>query len=207
VVLILAIMGSIVFGIATPTEAAGVGVGAAIAISAIWSNLGWRGLAESFFQSVLTYASIGFVVMGAVVLAQSVSILGVPQSLLEVVKESGLDAYAVLALVVLVYVVLGCLFDGLSLMIMTLPIVFPLLTGLGFDAIWLGVLITVMIEIGQVTPPVGLNLSVLVAITRDEVNLGRAALATMPYWLILLFGVVILTMVPQLALYLPNLVF
>jgi TRAP-type C4-dicarboxylate transport system permease large subunit len=127
--------------------------------------------------------------------------------LLETVRRSGLDAYSVLIIVVAIYVLLGCLFDGLSLMIMTLPIVFPLLTQLGFDAVWLGVLITIMIEIGQVTPPVGLNLSVLVAITEDEVGLGRAAIAAMPYWLLLLAGVVLLTLFPQVALVLPELVF
>jgi TRAP-type C4-dicarboxylate transport system permease large subunit len=89
-------------------------------------------------------------------------------------------------------------------MIMTLPIVFPLMTGLGYDAIWLGVIITIMIEIGQVTPPVGLNLSVLVSVTKEQVTLGAAALATAPYWLLLLFGVAVLTMMPELALYLPN---
>jgi len=82
-----------------------------------------------------------------------------------------------------------------------------IMTGLGFDPIWLGVLITIMIEIGQVTPPVGLNLSVLVAITEDEVGLGRAAVATMPYWLLMLVGVLLLTLFPQLALVLPDLVF
>ena len=207
VLLILAVMGSIVLGIATPTEAAGVGVAAAALISALWGDLTLKGLLASLHRSVLTYAAIGFVVMGAVVLAQSVAILGVPQALLETVRQSGLDAYSVLLIVVAIYVLLGCLFDGLSLMIMTLPIVFPLLTGLGFDAIWLGVLITIMIEIGQVTPPVGLNLSVLVAITEDEVGLGRAAIAAMPYWLLLLAGVVLLTLFPQLALVLPDLVF
>ena len=88
-------------------------------------------------------------------------------------------------------------------MIMTLPIVVPLMTGLGYDVIWLGVIITIMIEIGQVTPPVGLNLSVLVSVTKNEVSLGEAAWATIPYWFILLAGVVILTLLPQLALYLP----
>ena len=111
---------------------------------------------------------------------------------------------AVLCAVVLVYLVLGCFFDGLSLMIMTLPIVVPLMVGLGYDAIWLGVVITIMIEIGQVTPPVGLNLSVLVSVTKDDVSLGEAAVATIPYWLILLLGIAILAAMPQIALYLPS---
>ncbi|MCV6594905.1 MAG: TRAP transporter large permease subunit, partial [Silicimonas sp.] len=124
-----------------------------------------------------------------------------------VVAESGMGAYAVLAIVVLIYLALGCLFDGLSLMIMTLPVVFPLLTGLGFDPIWIGVIITIVIEIGQVTPPVGLNLSVLTALTNNEVSLGRVAAATVPYWLIHLVAIVLLTLFPALALFLPDLLF
>ncbi len=203
VLLIAAIMGSIAMGIATPTEAAGIGVLATIVVGRFWGTLTPEILVRSLYNSILLYASIAFVVMGATMLAQAVSLLGVPQSILETVRALELGPLTVLAAVVLIYLVLGCFFDGLSLMIMTLPIVFPLMTGLGYDAIWLGVIITIMIEIGQVTPPVGLNLSVLVSVTKEEVNLGAAALATMPYWLLLLFGVVLLTMAPQLALFLP----
>ena len=162
---------------------------------------------EAVYQSVLLFSSIGFLVLGATILAQSVSILGLPQQILETVAQSGYGKYSVLMIVVLIYLILGCFFDGLSLMIMTLPVVFPLLTGLGFDPIWIGVIITIVIEIGQITPPVGLNLSVLTALTKNEVSLGRVAYATVPYWLIHLCAIVILTMFPILALYLPNLLF
>lgn len=206
VLLIMAIMGSIAFGIATPTEAAGVGVIATILVGKLWGNLTLKILAQSMFAATLLYASIAFVVMGATILAQAVSLLGVPQSILDTVRAANLGPLTVLALVVTIYLVLGCFFDGLSLMIMTLPIVVPLMVGLGYDAIWLGVIITIMIEIGQVTPPVGLNLSVLVSVTKDDVSLGEAALATMPYWLILLAGVAILALFPQIALFLPTVV-
>jgi C4-dicarboxylate transporter DctM subunit len=206
VLLIMAIMGSIAFGIATPTEAAGVGVIATILVGKLWGNLTLKILAQSMFAATLLYASIAFVVMGATILAQAVSLLGVPQSILDTVRAANLGPLTVLALVVTIYLVLGCFFDGLSLMIMTLPIVVPLMVGLGYDARWLGVIITIMIEIGQVTPPVGLNLSVLVSVTKDDVSLGEAALATMPYWLILLAGVAILALFPQIALFLPTVV-
>ena len=202
--LIFAIMGSIILGWATPTEAAAVGVAVAIFIAFLWGDFNSQKLLESFYRSVQLYAAIGLVIVGATILAQSVAILGVPQAILESAAASGLGKYGVLALIVLTYLLLGCIFDGLSLMIMTLPIVFPLLTGLGFDPIWLGVMVTIMIEIGQVTPPVGLNLSVLASLTNNEVTLGRAALATIPYWLIFLLALVILTMFPQIALVLPN---
>jgi C4-dicarboxylate transporter, DctM subunit len=206
-VLVLAVIGSIIGGIATPTEAAGVGVVLATIISSIWGELTLRKLLDAIFHSTLLFAAIGFVVLGATILAQSVSILGVPQQILNIVAASGLDRYSILLIVVLFYLVLGCFFDGLSLMIMTLPVVFPLLTGLGFDPIWIGVLITIVIEIGQVTPPVGLNLSVLSSLTNNEISLGRVAKATVPYWMIHLFALGVLTAFPIIALFLPNLLF
>ncbi len=204
IVLIIAIMGSIIFGYATPTESAGVGVVVAAIIAFIWGDLTPRKLVESVFRSVLIFSSIGFVVLGATVLSQSASVLGVPQAILETALAGGLGKYSVFAIVVLVYLVLGCFFDGLSLMVMTLPIVFPLMVKLGFDPIWLGVIITILIEIGQLTPPVGLNLSVLTVITDNEVSLGRAAAAATPYWLILLLAVGILTLFPAIATFLPK---
>ena len=205
--LIFAIMGSITLGWATPTEAAAVGVGAAIIIAFMWGDFTINKLVESFYRSVQLYAAIGLVIVGATILAQSVAILGVPQAILESATASGLGKYGVLFLIILTYLLLGCIFDGLSLMIMTLPIVFPLLTGFGFDAIWLGVVVTIMIEIGQVTPPVGLNLSVLASLTKNEVTLGHAAWATVPYWLIFLLSLVFLTLFPQIALLLPGFFF
>jgi len=203
-IVVFAIMGSITFGIATPTEAAGVGVIATIILGKFWGSLNFKKLIQAFYSATLLYASIMFVVIGATILAQAVSLLGVPQIILETVRAANLGPLAVLFAVIAIYLVLGCFFDGLSLMIMTLPILVPLMVGLGYDPIWLGVIITIMIEIGQVTPPVGLNLSVLVSVTKEKVTLGEAAIATIPYWLILLFGVLLLTAIPQIALFLPS---
>lgn len=205
--LVISIMGSIMYGIATPTEAAGVGVAVAIIISFIWGELTFKSLVESVYRSALMFGSIGFIVLGASILSQSISVLGIPQQILNTAIESGLSQYGIFLLIVLIYVVFGCVFDGLSLMVMTLPIVFPLLTGFGFDPIWIGVMITILIEIGQITPPVGLNLSVLTAITKGEITLGRAAIATMPYWGILLLAIVLITLMPQVVLILPNAIF
>lgn len=206
-VLIFAIMGSIVYGIATPTEAAGVGVVVAALISFALGDMTINKMMLAVYHSALVFAAIGFIVLGSTILAQSVSVLGIPQEILEVTVSSGLGKYGVFITVILIYVLMGCIFDGLSMMIMTLPIVFPLLVGYGFDPVWIGVVITIMIEIGQVTPPVGLNLSVLTAITKNEVTLGRVAIATIPYWFILLLSVAILTIAPQIALFLPDIAF
>jgi TRAP-type C4-dicarboxylate transport system permease large subunit len=202
-VMIVAVLGSLFAGIATPTEAAAVGVAAVIVLGFTMGELTPAKLVGALVSTTRTFAVVGVVFLGAVVLAQAISLLGLPQQMLEFVVSMGLSKYAALLIVVVIYLVLGCFFDGLSMMIMTLPIVFPLLTGLGFDPIWLGVVITVMIEVGMLTPPVGMNLFVLVGLTGGEVQLGPAARASVPYWLALLLGVLLMTIVPGIATWLP----
>ncbi|MBU8544573.1 MULTISPECIES: TRAP transporter large permease [Roseomonadaceae] len=207
IVLIVAVLGSLFAGLATPTEAAGVGVAAALLLGFTMGELDWRGVGASLMGTVRTFAVIAMVFIGALVLAQAISLLGLPQQLLATVGEWGLSRWLLLAVVVAVYLLLGVFFDGLSMMIMTLPLVFPLLTGVGFDAVWLGVVVTLMIEVGMLTPPVGMNLFVLVGITGGEVKLGEAALAALPYWIALLVGVALLCLFPGIATWLPSLAF
>ena len=207
VVLIVAVLGSLFAGLATPTEAAGVGVAAAAILGFTIGDLTWRSFGQSLVATVRTFAIIAMVFVGALILAQAISLLGLPQQMLEVVGQWGLSRWVLLLVVLVVYLILGCFFDGLSMMIMTLPLVFPLLTGVGFDPVWLGVVVTLMIEIGMLTPPVGMNLFVLVGITGGEVKLGEAAVAAFPYWLALLLGVGLLCLFPGIALWLPNLAF
>ncbi len=207
VLLILAVLGSLFAGIATPTEAAGVGVAAAALLGFTIGDLTLRRLGEALIGTARIFAVIAMVFIGALVLAQAISMLGLPQQMLQVIGEWGLSRWALLGVIVLVYLILGCFFDGLSMMIMTLPLVFPLLTGVGFDAVWLGVIVTLMIEIGMLTPPVGMNLFVLVGMTQGEVKLPDAARAALPYWLALLLGVVLLCLVPGIATWLPRLAY
>jgi C4-dicarboxylate transporter DctM subunit len=205
--LIVAVLGSLFAGLATPTEAAGVGVAAALLLGFTMGELDWRGVGASLMGTVRTFAVIAMVFIGALVLAQAISLLGLPQQLLASVAEWGLSRWLLLLVVVAVYLLLGMFFDGLSMMIMTLPLVFPLLTGVGFDAVWLGVVVTLMIEVGMLTPPVGMNLFVLVGITGGEVKLGEAALAALPYWIALLAGVTLLCLFPGIATWLPSVAF
>lgn len=204
--LVFAVLGTMYLGLATATEAAALGVVAAVVVGFTWGELTLGKLWRAFLTATAVFGSIGLVVIGALVLAQSLSILGVPQQVMSGIAGMGLSKYAVLLLVVILYLVLGCFFDGISLMLMTLPLVFPVMIGVGFDPVWTGVLITIMIEIGMLTPPVGMNLFVLVAITAGEVSLAQAARAALPYWVVMLVGVAILTLAPAIALVLPNLV-
>lgn len=204
VVLIVAVLGSLFAGLATPTESAAVGVAAAAVMGFTRGHLTWPGLMKAFSDSARAFAVIALVFIGAVILAQSISLLQLPQKMLAAIAQVGLSPLLLLVVIVVVYLLLGMVFDGLSMMVMTLPVVFPLLTGVGYDAIWLGVVVTMMIEIGMLTPPVGMNLFVLVGIARGEVDLPGAAIGAVPFWLLLLLGVVLLTAVPGLATWLPS---
>ncbi len=204
-VLILAVLGSLFAGLATPTESAAVGVAAAAILGFTLGDLNLRKLGQTFLSSARTFAVIAFVFLGAVILAQSISLLQLPQKMLEGVSALGLSPVAMLGVIVVVYLLLGMIFDGLSMMVMTLPVVFPLMTGLGYDPVWLGVIVTIMIEIGMLTPPVGMNLFVLVGISKHEVSLAEASVGALPFWLVLLLGVVLLTLVPGLVTWLPSL--
>ena len=203
-VLILAVLGSLFAGIATPTESAAVGVAAAVLLGFTMGDLTWPKLAKTFLSSASTFAVIALVFMGAVILAQSISLMQLPQKMLETISGVGMSPLVLLVVIVFIYLLLGMIFDGLSMMVMTLPVVFPLMTGLGFDAIWLGVVITMMVEIGMLTPPVGMNLFVLVGITQGKVTLAEAAMGALPFWILLMVGVAILTAVPGIATWLPS---
>lgn len=202
--LITAVLGSLFAGLATPTESAGVGVVVAIVMGFLLGELNLKRLLHALMNTLTTFCVIAMVFMGAVILAQSISVLGLPQELLKAVEALQLQPLQVLMVVVLLYVVLGTIFDGLSMMIMTLPIVFPLLTGLGYDAVWLGVMITLLIEIGMLTPPVGMNIFVLSSMTKGQVSIGQAAWAALPYWLLLLSLIACIVVFPQLVLWLPQ---
>jgi tripartite ATP-independent transporter DctM subunit len=202
--MIFAVLGSLFAGLATPTEAAAVGVAAAIIMGVTKGTLTPRQMLEALISTSRTFGVVAVVFIGAVILAQGIQLIGLPQEILRFVSAWGISKYEMLIVIVIIYLILGCFFDGLSMMIMTLPIVFPLMTGLGFDPIWLGVVITIMIEIGMLTPPVGMNLFVLTGITRGEVDLGEAARASAPFWFMMLTGVAILAAFPAIATWLPT---
>jgi len=205
--LIFAVLGTIYLGLATPTEAAGLGVACSILLGFLWGDLTLRKLWSTFVDSVQVFVAISVIILGALILAQAISLIGLPYEVMSWIQSLSLGPIQVLVAVFIFYLVLGCFFDGISLMLMTIPIVYPVMTGAGFDPVWLGVVITILIEIGMLTPPVGMNLFVLTGITNNEVSLVDAARAAIPYWLLLLFGVALLTIFPQLALFLPNMVY
>ncbi|PCF96075.1 TRAP transporter large permease [Vreelandella nigrificans] len=200
-VLIFFVLGTIYMGIATPTESAALGVVASIILGLTWGDLNLKRLWQAFKHASIMFTAIGMILIGTVILSQAVSLLGIPRAAVETIGNFGLGPYGILLMIVIVYIVLGCFFDGISLLLMTLPITFPMITSLGFDPIWFGIIVTLLIEIGMITPPVGLNLFVLSSISKNEVDLTAAAKASLPYWLILLGAVGLFTLFPSIILW------
>ncbi|MBS3669603.1 TRAP transporter large permease [Vreelandella boliviensis] len=203
-ILIFFVLGTIYMGIATPTESAALGVVASIVLGLTWGDLNLKRLWLAFKHASIMFTAIGMILIGTVILSQAVSLLGIPRAAVETIGNFGLGPYGILLMIVVVYIVLGCFFDGISLLLMTLPITFPMITSLGFDPIWFGIIVTLLIEIGMITPPVGLNLFVLSSISKNEVDLTAAAKASLPYWLILLGAVGLFTLFPGIILWFTN---
>lgn len=203
-ILIFFVLGTIYMGIATPTEAASLGVVASIVLGFTWGDLTTGKLWGAFKNATVMFSAIAFIMLGTAILSQAVSMLALPREAVSAISSLGFGPYGILLMIVLVYIVLGCFFDGISLLLMTLPITFPMMMSLGFDPIWFGIIVTLLMEIGMITPPVGLNLFVLTSITKNEVSLTEAAWASLPYWVILLGAVGLYTLFPGVVLWLPG---
>ena len=208
VILIGAVLGTIYFGLATATEAAGLGVFATIVIG-FTRRRTHPEAASSTPRSSRRSASAPSPssCIGAAILAQSVTILGLPRDIVEFARGFQMSKYEVLVFVVVFYLVMGIFFDGISLMLTTVPFIYPVMKAVGFDPVWIGVFVTIMIEIGMLTPPIGVNLFVILAIARNKVSLNELSLECLPYWIMLLLGTLIMTLVPDVALLLPRLAY
>ncbi len=203
-ILVFAILGTIFLGLATPTEAAALGVVTALVLALLYREFSLARLWAALIGTVRTFSTLAFVIAGAVVLSQAVALTGLPRELIKAIEASGLPPGVILTLIYAMYLVLGCLFGPVEMLLITLPFVFPLVTGLGYDPVWFGIVLVIVIEIGLLTPPLGINLFVIMAISRNEVSLGEAALACLPYWLLMLVALALITLEPQLALFLPE---
>jgi TRAP-type C4-dicarboxylate transport system permease large subunit len=146
-----------------------------------------------------------FIVIGASILSSYLAVMGVPGLFAELVFESGLPPMGILILIYLLYIILGCFIDGMSAMILTLPTVLPIIITLGFDPIWFGVILTVLIEVGMITPPMGLNLFVIQGISKR--SLTDVILGSVPFFLIMFVGIALFTIFPSIIMWLPTLFF
>jgi len=205
--LILVILGTMVVGLATPTESAALGVTTTLILAAFYRQLSVRAVWDALLDTALVMSTIGFIIIGATVLSQALALSGVPAQAAQFIAESGLSPLLILLSIYLLYIVLGCMLAAIEMLLITLPFTFPVVIALGYDPVWFGIAVVMLIEIGMLTPPLGMNLFVILAISRGRMTLGELARACIPFWLILMAGLAIITVFPEIALFLPNLAF
>ena len=201
-VLIVFIVWVLVSGYATATECAAYGVAGSLAIAAWGGSLSWANFKEALMGTTRTSCMIMFILAGAAFLTKTMAFTGVPRELAEWVDAMQLSPYALITALVLVYLVLGTALDGISMIVLTAAVVLPMIQKAGFDLIWFGIFIVLLVEIAEVTPPVGFNLFVLQNMTGKDSNL--IARAAIPFFGCLVLCIALVTVFPQIVTWLPD---
>ena len=202
IILMVVILGAIYSGIATPSEAAAIGLAATLIITLVLRQLSWSIVYDSLKSAVKVSAMITSLVVCAAVLASSMSYVRLPQSIAEIIVDFAPSEFQLILLLAAFYIFLGLFLDGTSITVMSLPITMPIVMAAGIDPIWFGIFLVIMIELGQITPPVGFNLYLLQNLSGD--SLPKVARATLPFFFLLCLGVAILYVFPEIVLWLPN---
>ena len=202
VLLIIAVLGSIYTGIATATEAAAVGVVGALGISAAQGSLNWQTFKDSLLGGTRLYCMIALILAGAAFLTLSMGYIGLPRHLAEWIATLGLSKFELLLVLMVFYIVLGCFLDGISMVVLTMGVILPTVQKAGIDPLWFGIFIVIVVEMAQITPPVGFNLFVLQGMTRREI--GWIAKVTLPFFFLMIGAVGLIYLVPEIVTYLPQ---
>lgn len=205
-VVIVVSIGGIYVGAFTPVEASGIGASLVIFLAAAAKKLYWRLLWDAAKDTVNTSAMLFMVVIGANVLNPFLSFTHLPEALGTALKATDLGPYGILAVIIGFYLILGMFMDGLAMLVVTVPIFFPVVVGLGFDPIWYGVVSVIAIEMGMITPPVGLNVFVVKGIAKD-VPMGEIFKGVGPFWVAMMVCLLIIVAFPQIALSIPQAMF
>lgn len=198
------VMGGIYIGFFSPTEAAGVGAFGAIVLAAVRGKLDWNVAREALLETASTTGMLFMILVGASVLQYFIETSMLPRVIVEWITALGLPSVGVLVLILAVYLLLGCFLDSLSMMLITLPIVFPLVTSLGIDPIWFGILVVSVVEIGLITPPLGMNLFVISSSVKG-LRFETVAVGVVPFLIADLLRLGLLISIPALTLGLPKL--
>ncbi|CAN5642993.1 TRAP transporter large permease subunit [soil metagenome] len=201
--LLVVVLGSIYSGIATPTEASALGAAGAIVLAIGYGSFTRRIFSESLMATVKTTCMVALIIIGAQILSTALTYSGVSRTVSEWIMGMGLSKWEFFIALVILYIVLGCFVDGISMIYMTLPVLLPVVKAFGFDLIWFGVILTVLIELGQITPPVGLNLFTIHAISGGA-KFTEVAMGSLPYVGLMLLVILLLCFWPDIALWLPT---
>lgn len=200
--LITLVLGAIYSGIATPSETAAVGVGVTMVYTAVTAQMNRKVFRESLFASVHTSCMISAIMISAAFMSTAMGFMHVPQDISAAIAQFDLSPFALIALLTLLYIVLGMFLEGVSMTVMSLPITLPLIIAAGFDPIWFGIFLILMIELAQITPPIGFNLFILQDLTRTSIT--RIIVAASPFFLLMCAGVLCITVWPEIVLWLPD---
>ena len=200
--LILAVISSIYSGLATATEAAVLDVIGSLGLSWLQRSLDWATFRASLFGAVRTSAMIAFILAGSTFLSLAMGFTGIPRGLAEFIGGMNLSPLMLIACLTIFYIVLGCFLDGISSIVLTMAVIEPMVRAAGFDMIWFGVYLMIVVEMAQITPPIGFNLFVLQGMTGHD--MGFIARASVPMFLIMCLAVVGLVWFPQIATFLPS---
>lgn len=200
--LILLVLGSIYLGVATPTEAAAIGVAGSLLLAGLNRELSRRMFWESLLGATRTTSMIGLILAGAGVLTLAMGFTGIPRALATWAVEAGITPLALIFFLSLVYIVLGWFLDGISIVVLTISVILPVVKAIGVDPLWFGVYLVIMVELAQITPPVGFNLFVIQSLTGEDLfHIARYAL---PFMGVLLLMAVLLVLFPEMATWLPR---
>ncbi|MDD5324188.1 MAG: TRAP transporter large permease subunit [Polaromonas sp.] len=202
VLLIVAVLGSIYSGIATATEAAAVGVVGALLISALQGSMNWTTFRDALMGATRLYCMIALILAGAAFLTLSMGYIGLPRHLAEWIATLGLSQGQLILALTFFFIVLGCFLDGISMVVLTMGVLMPTIQKAGIDPIWFGIFIVLVVEMAQITPPVGFNLFVLQGMTGKE--LTWIARVTLPMFFLMCAAVVITYAFPQIVTWLPR---
>ncbi|MDX1513863.1 MAG: TRAP transporter large permease subunit [Gammaproteobacteria bacterium] len=202
VLLIIGVISSVYFGIASPTDAAAVGVLLCLVLSRAYGSLNWGTFVDGLMGATRTSCMIAFILAGAAFLTVAMGFTGIPRMLAEWIGGLGLSPYMLILALTLFFAVLGCFLDGISVVVLTTAVILPMVEHAGIDLIWFGIYIVIVVEMSQITPPVGFNLFVLQGLTgRNILYVARAAL---PFFFLLLVAVGLIIVFPEIATYLPE---
>jgi tripartite ATP-independent transporter DctM subunit len=187
----------------TATEAAGMGAGGAFLLGILRRRLSGQDILRSLLESTRTTAAVFTILIGAMLFGYFLTITQTPQKVTEFLTGLGLGPYGILTLILIMYLVLGCLMDALAMIILTVPIVFPVIKQLGFDPIWFGVVIVMTVELGLIHPPVGMNIFVIKSVIED-VKISTIFYGVLPFIITDILRLILLVAFPILALWLPS---
>ena len=201
VLLIAAVLGSIYSGIATATEAAGLGVLGSLVISAVQGSLTWATFRQSLMGGTRLYCMIALILSGSAFLTLVMGYIGLPRHLAEWIASLGLTQFQLILMLTVFYAVLGCFLDGISMVVLTMGVIMPTVQKAGIDPLWFGIFIVLVVEMAQITPPVGFNLFVLQGMTKREIT--WIAKVTLPFFFLMGAAILLVYFFPAIVTWLP----